>query len=125
MENASPVRLDLRKYNRCVALDHAERERIAGIVLQGDSLHIRLNDPLLRLLEPLKDCLKLTGARESQYSLLREVVAEMHNRQTAFWEWGEAAWIAIYGRCVEILPPPLCSTSWRWQRSSATWIWLI
>jgi hypothetical protein len=81
---APPVRLDFSQYDRRISLNHDECERIAGVASDGDSLHIRLDDPLARLLSPLKDCLKLTGAQQSQYSFLREVVAEMHYRQTAF-----------------------------------------
>jgi hypothetical protein len=95
-----PVRLDFSQYDRRTSLDHAERERIAGVAVVGDTLHIRLSDPLQRLLKPLKDCLKLTSAQESQHSFLREVVVEMHKRQTAFWAWDEAAWVAVYNRCV-------------------------
>lgn len=99
-QSVSPPRLDFGRYDRRVSLNQAERERIAGVVSDDDSLHIRLDDPLTRFLNPLKYCLKLTGAQQSQHSFLREVVAEMHYRQTAFWGWKEDAWIAIYDRCV-------------------------
>jgi integrase len=95
-----PPRLDFSQYDRRISLDHSERERIAGVAANGDTLHIRLSDPLLRLLKPLRDCLKLTGAQESQHSFLREVVVEMHQRETAFWAWEEDAWVAVYNRCV-------------------------
>lgn len=95
------ARLNLSRYDRQVSLDHAECERIAGVAVDGESLHIRLNDPLARLLSPLKDCLRLTGAHETQHSVLREVVVEMHHRQTAFWSWKEDAWVAVYNRCCE------------------------
>jgi hypothetical protein len=97
---AAPVRLDFSMYDRRISLNDAECERIAGVASEGYSLHIRLNDPLLRLLKPLRDCLKPTGAQKSQYSFLREVIAEMHHRQTAFWEWRGDAWVAVYDRCV-------------------------
>lgn len=98
-QSTPPARLDFSRYDRRTSLNHAERERVAGVASHGDSLHVRLDDPLARFLTPLKDCLKLTGARQSQYSFLREVVAEMHYRQTAFWKWREEAWIVIYDRC--------------------------
>ena len=67
-------RMDFSQYDRHISLDQAERERIARVAANGDTLHIRTSDPLLRLLRPLKDCLKLTGAQQSQHSFLREVV---------------------------------------------------
>jgi hypothetical protein len=52
---ALPARLDLGQYDQRVTLNHAERERIAGVASDVDSLHLRLGDPLARLLSPLKD----------------------------------------------------------------------
>jgi hypothetical protein len=95
-----PLRLDFSQYDRRISLDHAERERITGVAADGDTLHVRLNDPLLRLLKSLRDCLNLTGAQESQHSFLREIVVEIHQRQAAFWAWKEEAWVAVYNRCV-------------------------
>lgn len=99
VQSGSQLCIDFSQYDRRISLDQAERERIASVAANGDTLHIRTSDPLLRLLRPLKDCLKLTGAEQSQHSCLREVVVEMHNRQTAFWAWQEDAWGAVYNRC--------------------------
>lgn len=76
-----------------------ERERIASVAMERQTLHFRLNDPLTRLLPPLRDCLLLTGAKRSQYSLLRELVTEMQVRQEAFWAWREEEWSSLFRRC--------------------------
>jgi len=93
-------RFDLSGYDRSPALNSRERFRIAAIVA-GESLHLRLDDPLTRLMEPCKACLRLTRAQPSQYSLLRHLVAEMEARQSAFWSWRKPEWTSLYCRCKE------------------------
>jgi len=62
-------------------------------------LHLRRDDPLTRLMAPLKACLSLTQAQPCQYCLLRHLVAEMEARQSAFWAWRELEWTSLYQRC--------------------------
>lgn len=91
-------RLDLSRYDRTPRFTPRERLRIAAVA-EGESLHLRLDDPLARLLEPLKACLRLTEAQRSQHSMLRHLVAEMHETQTVFWVWREKNWTSLYHRC--------------------------
>ena len=93
-------RLDLSGYDRTPGFTEREQLRIAAVA-EGDSLHLRLDDPLARLLDPLKACLLLTKAQQSQHSLLRHLVAEMHATHTVFWTWREEAWTSVYHRCKE------------------------
>lgn len=67
---------DLGGYDRSSALTERERARIAAVAA-GESLHVRLCDPLGRLMEPLKACFQFTKAQQSQYSLLRHLIAEI------------------------------------------------
>jgi hypothetical protein len=94
------MRLDLSRYDRTPRFTEREQLRIAAVA-EGESLHLRLEDPLVRLLDPLKACLLLTKAQPSQHSLLRHLVAEMHATQTVFWAWREEAWTSVYHRCKE------------------------
>ncbi len=71
-----------------------ERESIAAVAA-GESLHVRLGDPLAWLLEPLKACLRLTEVQQSQHSLLRHLVVEMHETGTVFWAWKEESWTSV------------------------------
>lgn len=100
VDTGASCRLDLGQYDRTPVLTTGERQRIAA-VLTGDTLHLRLDDPLARLLDPLKACLRLTEAAPSQYRLLRHLVVEMHAIQTVFWTWREEAWTSVYHRCKE------------------------
>ena len=93
-------RLDLSRYDRTPGFTQKEQLRIAAVT-EGESLHLRLHDPLARLLDPLKACLRLTEAQQSQHSLLRHLVAEMHALQTIFWLWREEEWTSVYHRCKE------------------------
>src|SRR6187402_1130148 len=91
-------RLDLSRYDRTPEFTEKEQLRIAAVA-DGESVHLRLDDPLARLLDPLKACLRLTEAQPSQHSLLRHLVTEMHASQTVFWAWREEAWTSVYHRC--------------------------
>jgi hypothetical protein len=82
-------RLDLSCYDKSLVLAARERKRIAAVALYGESLHLRLDDPLRRLLIPLNDCLRLTGAHSSQCAFLTDIVGLMHRQQRAFWAWSE------------------------------------
>jgi integrase len=93
-----PARFDVSRFDRTPEFTAKERERIAAVVT-GESLHLRLGDPLSRLLEPLKSCLRLTEAQQSQHSMLRHLVAEMHDTGTVFWVWKESTWTSLYYRC--------------------------
>jgi hypothetical protein len=95
----APPRFKVDLYDRSPVLTAQERQRIAAVVIEQQTLHFRLNDPLTRLLVPLRDCLLLTGAKRSQYSLLRELVTEMQARQEAFWAWREEEWSSLFRRC--------------------------
>ncbi len=92
------ARLDLSRYDRSPTLNELERARIAAIEA-GELLHLRRDDPLTRLMAPLKACLSLTQAQPCQYCLLRHLVAEMEARQSAFWAWRELEWTSLYQRC--------------------------
>lgn len=94
----APPRFKLDLYDRSPVLTSEGRERIAAVAIEQQTLHFRLNDPLTRLLVPLRDCLFLTGAKRSQYSLLRELVTEMQVRQKAFWAWREEEWSSLFRR---------------------------
>ena len=95
---SSSVRFDVSRFDRTPEFNVRERERIAAVAA-GGSLHVRLGDPLARLLEPLKACLRLTEAQQSQHSLLRHLVVGMHETGTVFWVWKEESWISVYRRC--------------------------
>jgi hypothetical protein len=82
-------RLDLSRYDKSPVLGRRERKRVAAVALYGESLHLRLDDPLRRLLIPLNDCLRLTGAHSSQCAFLTDIVGLMHRQQRAFWAWSE------------------------------------
>ena len=96
--NTCSVRFDVSRFDQTPEFTVRERERVAAVAA-GESLHLRLGDPLARLLEPLKACLRLTEAQQSQHSLLRHLVVEMHESGTVFWVWKEKSWISVYGRC--------------------------
>jgi integrase len=98
MTELPTARLDLSRYDRSPMLNELERARIAAIG-EGESLHLRRDDPLTRLMAPLKACLNLTQAQPCQYCLLRHLVAEMEARQSAFWAWRELEWTSLYRRC--------------------------
>ena len=91
-------RFDVSCFDRTPEFTTPERERIAAVAI-GETLHLRLDDPLARLLQPLKACLRLTQAQPSQHSVLRHLVAEMHDTQTVFWVWKEETWTSLYRRC--------------------------
>lgn len=100
-ENAcTSMRFDFSRFDRTSEFTAREQGRIAAVAA-GESLHLRLDDPLARLVEPLKACLHLTQAQQSQQSILRHLVAEMHDTQTVFWAWGEETWTSLYRRCKE------------------------
>ena len=91
-------RFDVSCFDRTPEFTTPERERIAAVAV-GETLHLRLDDPLARLLQPLKACLRLTHAQPSQHSVLRHLVAEMHDTKTVFWVWKEETWTSLYRRC--------------------------
>jgi hypothetical protein len=93
-------RFDVGPYDRSPVLTGLERARIAAVAA-GESLHLRLDDPLTRLTNPLRACLCLTAAQPSQYSLLRHLVCEMDAQQTVFWAWQHSEWTSVYRRCKE------------------------
>jgi hypothetical protein len=88
IDKCLPHQFDLGGYDTSPALTEMERARIAAVAA-GESLHVRLCDPLGRLMAPLKACLQFTRAQPCQYSLLRHLVEEMGDRQAAFWAWRE------------------------------------
>jgi hypothetical protein len=55
-------RFDVGPYDRSPVLTGIERARIAAVAA-GESLHLRLDDPLTRLMNPLRACLCLTAAQ--------------------------------------------------------------
>ena len=89
---------DLSPFDRSPTLSAVERRRIARVA-GGESLHLRLNDPLCRLMEPLHLCLRFTKAQPCQRSLLPHLVEEMHSRQMAYWGWQTEEWTSLYWRC--------------------------
>ena len=62
-------RFDVSCFDRTPEFTTPERERVAAVAT-GETLHLRLDDPLARLLQPLKACLRLTQAQPSQHSVL-------------------------------------------------------
>jgi hypothetical protein len=103
VDTFSSRRLDLSRYDKTPGFSQREQLRVAAVA-EGESLHLRLDDPLARLLDPLKACLLLTKAQPSQHSLLRHLVAEMHATHTVFWTWREEAWTSVYHRCDFYVP---------------------
>ncbi len=93
-------RLDFSRYDRTPGFTEREQLRIAAVA-EGESLHLRLDDRLARLLDPLKACLRPTEAQPFQHSLLRHLLTETHASQTVFWAWREEAWTSVYHRCKE------------------------
>jgi len=93
-------RFNVTGFDRSPVLTNAELARIAAVEA-GESLHLRLEDPLARLMNPLTACLRLTKAQPCQFSLLRHLVCEMGAQQNAFWAWQENEWERVYRRCKE------------------------
>ena len=115
---SSSAQFDVSRFDRTPGFTVRERKRIAAVAA-GESLHLCLGDPLAPLLEPLKAGLRLTEAQQSQHSMLRHLVVEMHETGTVSGPGkrrvGPVCTVAVRGRRRR---PTHCSMCCPWQPCS-------
>ena len=90
--------IDLSRYDRTVNLSVDERAELRGLIARfrryGHWPHRR--EILPRLRPPIVDVLAVTAGNGNVLSgMLSALIFEMHERQTAFWAWGQREWAQL------------------------------
>jgi hypothetical protein len=92
--------IDVSRYDRNPLLDPGERAELAVMTqhLTARNRHgVQRSARILdRLIRPIEDVLALTKAPQwTRYDVVNLLVRQMHQRQSAFWDWSREIWIEV------------------------------